>query len=369
MKKNIITPGIIILTTFFYFSCTQKKLMENGDSTQGAAQVRPARYQYATEKKSPDSNSTKNMVWINGGEFMMGADNEQAREDEYPKHKVRMKGYWIDEHEVTNAEFRAFVEATGYVTIAERVPIWEELRQSVPPGTPKPHDSLLVAASLVFKPTSTPVDLMDVSQWWYWTKGADWKHPYGPQSNIEGKDDYPVVQICWIDANAYANWAGKRLPTEAEWEYAARGGLNNNIYSWGNTTVTPKQCNYWQGTFPYKNLQEDKFEYLAPVKSFPANGYGLYDMAGNVWEWCSDWYDAGYYQTLQQGVMNPQGPDKSFDPDEPHTWKRVQRGGSFLCNDSYCSGYRVSARMKTSPDTGLMHSGFRCVKDAPAPTR
>jgi sulfatase modifying factor 1 len=321
--------------------------------------------EFASEKRSPDSNSTKGMVWIKGGEFTMGADNDQAREDEYPKHKVKVDDFWMDEHEVTNAEFRAFVEATGYTTVAERAPNWEEIKKSVPAGTPKPHDSMLVASSLVFKPTATPIELNDISQWWHWEKGADWKHPYGAQSSIEGKDNYPVVQICWDDATAYARWAGKRLPTEAEWEYAARGGIENNIYSWGNQMVDATRCNYWQGSFPNQNLKEDKYDYLSPVKSFPANGYGLYDMAGNVWEWCSDWYHFEYYEMIKNGAENPQGPDKSYDPAEPSIWKRVQRGGSFLCNESYCSGYRVAARMKTSPDTGLMHSGFRCVKKAP----
>lgn len=305
------------------------------------------------------------MVWIAGGTFSMGADNKQASEDEYPKHTVTVDGFWIDVTEVTNAQFTAFVKATNYITTAEKKPDWEELKKQVPPGTPKPDESLLVAASLVFKAPAQSVSLNDYSQWWQWKQGADWKHPHGSGSDIKGKENYPVVHISWYDAEAYCKWAGKRLPTEAEWEFAARGKLENNIYPWGNESVNtgkPK-ANSWQGTFPGKNTQEDKFYYAAPVKSFAANGYGLYDMAGNVWEWCADYYNNKYYSTLNKaGVTNPKGADKSFDPDEPYAIKRVIRGGSFLCNDSYCSGYRVARRMKSTEDSGMEHVGFRCVQ-------
>jgi formylglycine-generating enzyme required for sulfatase activity len=306
------------------------------------------------------------MVLIPSGVFEMGADNEQASEDEYPKHKVNIDSFYMDITEVTNAQFQKFVAATKYITTAERKPDWEELKKTVAPGTQKPPDSLMVAASLVFKQSSGPVDLNNFSQWWSWVAGANWRHPEGAESTINGKGNFPVVQVSWDDAMAYCKWAGKRLPTEAEWEFAARGGLKNNIYPWGNEQInigTPK-ANSWEGKFPYLNEQRDGFLKCAPVKTYNCNKYGLFDMAGNVWEWCSDWYHCNYYQSLTNKTsVNPAGPDKSYDPQDPYTPKKVLRGGSFLCNDNYCSGYRVARRMKSSPDTGLEHTGFRCVKD------
>ena len=295
----------------------------------------------------------------------MGGDNEQASEDEYPKHQVELNGFWMDATEVTNAQFAAFVKATGYITTAEQKPDWEELKKQLPPDTPKPDDDVLVASSLVFKAPPSAVSLQDYSQWWVWTEGANWKHPDGPTSTIEGKENYPVIHISWYDAQAYCKWAGKRLPTEAEWEWAARGGLSNQIYPWGNEPINKgkSKANYWQGQFPNQNTVEDKFYYSAPAKSFDPNGYGLYDMAGNVWEWCADYYKNDYYAEIQKGAKNPTGPDKSFDPAEPLAQKRVIRGGSFLCNDSYCSGYRVARRMKSTEDSSMQHVGFRCVKD------
>lgn len=320
-----------------------------------------------TQPLTPEGkNDQGNMVWIAGGTFQMGADNKQASADEYPKHTVTVDGFYMDATEVTNSEFAKFVKATGYVTTAEKKPDWNELKKQVPPGTQKPDDSLLVAASLIFTPSNKPVALSDYSQWWSWEKGANWKHPHGPKSNLKGKENFPVVHISYFDALAYCKWAGKRLPTEAEWEWAARGGLQNNIYPWGNEPIDqgkPK-ANTWQGDFPYKNTQKDKFYFAAPVKSFAANGYGLYDISGNVWEWCADYYDSKYYASLNKaGSKNPKGAAKSFDPDEPYAAKRVIRGGSFLCNDSYCSGYRVARRMKTTEDTSIEHLGFRCVQD------
>ncbi|HTU25603.1 MAG TPA: formylglycine-generating enzyme family protein [Pirellulales bacterium] len=305
------------------------------------------------------------MVWIPGGEFWMGSDLEDARRDEQPVHRVRVSGFWIDATEVTNAQFARFVDATGYVTTAERKPELEEIMRQVPPGTPEPPPEKLVAGSMVFHPTETAVPLDDISQWWNWVAGADWRHPEGPGSNTSGRENHPVVQVSWDDATAYAAWAHKRLPTEAEWEYAARGGLEQKHFVWGNEDVseTHPQANIWQGTFPSRNLATDGFAGTAPVKSFPANGYGLYDMAGNVWEWTGDWYAVDAY-ALRAGetvIDNPTGPERSFDPNQPRMPLRVERGGSFLCNAAYCSSYRPSAKMPCSPDTGMSHLGFRCV--------
>jgi sulfatase modifying factor 1 len=311
-----------------------------------------------------DAASHPGMIWIEGGTFQMGADNGQASEDEYPKHQVTVGGFWMDRTEVTNAQFAAFVRATGYITTAEKKPDWEQLKKQLPPGTPKPDESLLVAASLVFSPPDHPIALDDYSQWWAWKKGASWSHPDGPGSDLKGKMSYPVVQVSWYDAVAYCKWAGKRLPTEAEWEYAGRGGLKDNVYPWGNEPVEGRG-NFWEGHFPDKNTEADHYYHTAPVGSFQPNGYGLFDMAGNVWEWCADYYNNNYYTTVNrsEGISNPRGPEKSYDPDEPYAVKRVVRGGSFLCNESYCTGYRVSRRMKSTEDSGMEHVGFRCVSD------
>lgn len=330
----------------------------------------PKRFASLTSQKPDISAITsakdhKGMIWIKAGNFQMGADNKQAYEDEYPKHKVAVHGFWMDATEVTNAEFAQFVKATGYITTAERKPDWNELKKQLPPGTAKPADSVLVAASLVFDPPKQAVDLNDYTQWWTWKKGADWRHPHGPGSSIKGKENYPVVHISWFDAVAYCRWAGKRLPTEAEWEWAARGGLQNKLYPWGDEPLDAgkAKANTWQGHFPDRNTLKDKFYGLAPVASFAPNGYGLYDMAGNVWEWCADYYNNSYYKSVANGAVDPKGPLKSYDPDEPYTKKRVIRGGSFLCNESYCTGYRVARRMKSTEDSGMEHLGFRCVQD------
>ena len=309
--------------------------------------------------------SLENMVLIPGGTYTMGGDSIWGRTDEFPRHRVKVFPFYMDKHEVTNAEFRAFIKTTGYITTAERKPDWEELKKQLPPGTPRPPDSVMVAASLVFSPPNHPVSLDNASLWWSWVPCANWLHPEGPKSSIDGKDDYPVVQVSWEDARAYAIWAGKRLPTEAEWEFAARGGKSDVIYPWGNQPIDQgrAKANSWQGHFPDKNSVKDKYYRTSPVMTFLANDFGLYDMAGNVWEWCNDWYRSDYYQQCvqQRIVENPQGPAEPYDADEPYVPKRVTRGGSFLCTDQYCSGFRVSARMKTSWDTSLEHTGFRCV--------
>ena len=321
----------------------------------------------AIDRIQPDPVEAKNqegMVEIKAGQFQMGGDNAQARPDEYPKHAVEVKGFWMDATEVTNAQFQRFVDATGYVTVAERAIDLEELKKQVPPGTELPSAEELQPFSLVFaSPPSGNIQTLSPADWWQMVKGANWRQPEGPGSTLKGKDNLPVVHVCWYDAIAYCKWAGKRLPTEAEWEYAGRGGQSEAIYPWGMEPVSAQKANFFQGEFPVKQLNEDGFQRLSPVKSFAANPYGLYDMAGNVWEWCADWYRPDYYAQNKGTARNPQGPSDSYDPDEPNAPKKVVRGGSFLCNDSYCSGYRVAARMKTSPDTGLEHTGFRCVRD------
>lgn len=306
------------------------------------------------------------MAWIPGGEFVMGSDSEQAWPDEGPPHRVRVDGFWIDATEVTNAQFREFVEAAKYATTAERAPTVEEILAQSPPGTPAPPAELLVPGSLVFSPPDQPVPLDDVSGWWKWTPGANWRHPEGPGSDLTGRENHPVVHVSWDDAVAYATWAGKRLPTEAEWEFAARGGLDQAPFTWGDKPFdeSQPQANLWTGMFPNRNTAVDGYVRTAPVKSFPANGYGVYDMAGNVWEWCSDWYSRDFYSKSSRAevILNPSGPGDSHDSMRSFTSQRSQRGGSFLCNDSYCSRYRPSARHGCTPDTGMSHVGFRCVK-------
>lgn len=311
-------------------------------------------------------SSPEGMVWIPGGEFSMGSESKEAKPDEQPMHRVKVDGFWMDATPVTNQQFKEFVEATGYVTTAEKTPTLEEIMAQVPPGTPPPPAELLVPASLVFKPTKGPIPLTNHHVWWDWKPGANWKHPLGPDSTIEGKEDHPVVQVSWFDAVAYAEWAGKRLPTEAEWEFAARGGKEQMTYVWGNEEFSEEnpQANIWHGNFPYKSTKPNGYFGTTDVKTFPANSYGLYDMVGNVWQWCSDLYHISYYSDEKkrgEPSVNPTGPEKSFDPAEPFASKRVHRGGSFLCHPSYCKGYRVTARMKTCPDTSLNHLGFRCV--------
>lgn len=326
---------------------------------------------YSCTWNEPQSSSSffyskdTSMVLIPAGVLDMGGDNDQADPNEYPKHRIKIKSIWVDITEVTNAQFMKFVDATGYITIAERPLDWEQIKNSLPEDVIKPPDSLLQPGALVFHKTNGPVNLNDFSQWWKWTLGANWRKPLGPGSSIEDKMDHPVVQIAWDDAVAYAKWAGKRLPTEAEWEWAARGGLGNKIYSWGDEHIekgTPK-ANYWEGFFPFENLERDGYLGTSPVKSYPPNGFGLFDVAGNVWEWCGDWFDFNYYKNTEASKSGTQGPSKSFNPYAPYQQERVVRGGSFLCSDSYCSGYRNSRRMGSTPDTGLNHTGFRCVKD------
>ena len=293
---------------------------------------------------------------IPAGKFKMGSDYEMFT-DAKPIHEVELDAFYMDEHPVTNAEFEKFVKETGYVTTAEEKPKKEDF-----PGVP---DDKLVAGSVTFTPPNHDVPLTDVTQWWSYVGGASWKHPEGPKSTIKGRENHPVVHISWYDAAAYAKWAGKRLPTEAEFEYAQRGGLEQKDYVWGDEMEPGGKimANIFQGTFPNDNKKEDGYDRTSPVDKFPPNGYGLYDMSGNVWQWCSDWYRPDYYS--ESPSKNPQGPSSSSDPDEPGVYKRVQKGGSFLCCDTYCSRYRPGGRGKGAMDSGASHVGFRCVKDVP----
>ena len=368
--KLFITSVILLLA--ICSSCSQSNnavtISTNRDSLLHCADQIPSRFGKTSfvdtiRKRSAASASHEGMVWIAGGEFLMGASDGEGRPDEYPQHKVNVNGFWMDATEVTNAQFKKFVDATGYITTAEKIPDWEEIKKQLPPGTPKPSADVFVAASLVFVQQPPGAGLNDPSSWWLWKSGANWKHPQGPGSNIKGLENYPVVHVSWDDAMAYCSWSGKRLPTEAEWEFAA-GGYANHVYPWGNEQVEsgkPK-ANTWQGSFPSYDTKWDGYGNAAPVKAFAPNTKGLYDMAGNVWEWCADWYSNDYYRTAEgKSINNPQGPARSYDPQEPTVPKKVVRGGSFLCNASYCKGYRVSSRMKTATDTGLEHTGFRCV--------
>ena len=317
----------------------------------------------------PTSNppAPSGMVWIPPGAFAMGSNQLNTNNSERPIHQVRMSGFWLDATEVTNRQFATFVTATGYVTTAEKPVDWDELKKQLPAGTPKPPAEALAPGSMVFTPPSTPVtNLAAYGQWWTWMHGADWRHPEGPGSDLATRSDHPVVQVSWDDAVAYAAWAGKRLPTEAEWEYAARGGLAGKRYAWGDAPLNDTDgthANIWQGTFPTTNLKADGYSSTAPVATYPATGYGLHDMAGNVWEWCSDWYRADAYLAGANALsVNPLGPEKPWDPDEPEALKRVTRGGSFLCHVSYCESYRTAARRGTAYDSGASHIGFRCAK-------
>ena len=323
--------------------------------------------------KSVATATPKGMVWIPGGEFSMGAAKSGEAicsisgiagptGDAQPVHRVMVDGFWMDTTEVSNEQFAEFVAATGYVTIAEIKPTQEEFPTAPPEN--------LVAGSIVFTPTQAPVRMNNHLQWWAYVPGADWRHPTGPDSTIVGREKFPVVQIAYDDAVAYAKWAGKRLPTEAEWEFAARGGAAGKIYAWGDE-FNPGgkfQANTYQGKFPVAggDSGEDGFKGIAPVGQFPPNGYGLHDVAGNVWEWCSDWYRDDAYALSKPpdgAAKNPKGPASSRDPSEPGVKKRVQRGGSFLCSDQYCTRYMVGTRGKGEERSGSDHVGFRCVKD------
>jgi sulfatase modifying factor 1 len=373
-KAIAIALIVIGVAAGLYFGVLTRK----SDAPAPAASASPGMEVAVTAKFEPTTpNATAapgpapdGMAWIPGGEFSMGAVDPlgqdanvvgmQATEDSRPIHRVRVNGYWMDQTEVTNRQFAAFVKATGYVTVAERTPRAEDF-----PGAPPEN---LVAGSVVFTPPDHAVPLDTHFRWWSYVDGANWRHPFGPGSDLKGREDFPVVHVGYEDAEAYAKWAGKRLPTEAEWEFAARGGLTGQVYPWGNAFLVDGKfmANTHQGQFPNEDTHADAHAGTAKVASYPPNGYGLYDVAGNVWEWTSDWYRHDYYADLERaGVAeNPRGPDSSYDPSEPGVMKRVHRGGSYLCTEQYCSRYMVGTRGKGEPSTGTNHLGFRLVKDS-----
>lgn len=366
--------ALALATTLGYFARWSPTKQADAASSRAVPGPDPAARFLPTvhNPASLPSQMPEGMVWVPGGEFSMGALDPPASTeagmhgavDARPIHRVYVDGFWMDQTDVTNEQFAKFVRATGYVTIAERKPHAEDF-----PGAPPEN---LVAGSVVFSPPNHPVPLVSHLQWWNYVAGANWRHPLGPKSNIKGKNDYPVVHIAYEDALAYAKWAGKRLPTEAEWEFAARGGLAGMAYPWGDKFRPDGKwmANTYQGHFPNSDTGDDGYVGIAPVAQFPPNAYGLYDMAGNVWQWTSDWYRPDYYAQLATAgavTRNPQGPDSPYDPSEPQEKKRVHRGGSFLCTDQYCSRYVVGTRGKGEVSTGTNHVGFRCVK-APSVT-
>lgn len=316
------------------------------------------------EQAAPQTNDPRvvGMQWLPGGKFEMGELNSVP--DEFPPHVVGLDGFWIDTTEVTNRQFKEFVDATGYLTTAERAPELRSIQPDSELGNLEIPAELNKPGSICSLQLSSRNDIdpqKGAYSWWQYVPGANWMHPEGADSTIEDRMDHPVVHVSWLDAKAYCDWAGKKLPTEAQWEFAARGKLSGATYPWGDDLIPDGKWrqNIWQGEFPIKDTGEDGFTRTAPVKSFAPNDFGLYDVTGNVWEWCSDYYHPEYYAVSPS--KNPLGPDFSYDPQEPAIIKRVQRGGSFMCSDQYCVGYRVSARMKGEEDSGAFHTGFRCV--------
>lgn len=313
------------------------------------------------ELMDADIRRVSGMVWIPGATFVMG--NNHGPPDEAPRHAVALDGFWIDTTEVTNAQFKTFVDATGYVTLPEKKPELRSLREGSDIKKLAILEEMNQPGSICSLPISSrdEIDERGFYSWWQYLPGANWRHPEGPDSTISDRLDHPVVHLSWLDVQEFCKWANKKLPTEAQWEYAARGGHNGRVYPWGNTRQPNGKWlqNIWQGEFPVEDTGEDGHTSTAPVGSFTPNDFGLYDMSGNVWEWCSDYYRPDYYFTST--IHNPTGPDESWDPQEPDIIKRVQRGGSFMCSDQYCVGYRVAARMKGEVDTGTFHTGFRTI--------
>jgi formylglycine-generating enzyme required for sulfatase activity len=345
------------------------RLLQSGSSSAAARSSASLLGPTMESARAAPGPAPEGMVWIPGGEFSMGMADERPTDrgegtcsdplaDAQPVHRVYLDGFWMDRTEVTNDQFARFVAATGYVTVAERTPTSAEFPTAPPEN--------LVAGSVVFDPPPRPVPLDSHFRWWSYVQGASWRHPFGPGSDLRGKEHHPVVHVAYDDAKAFAAWAGKRLPTEAEFEFAARGGLAGKRYAWGDDLRPGGRwmANTFQGRFPDHDAGDDGWKGLAPVASYPPNAYGLYDVAGNVWEWVADWYRPDTYATLAaRGVArNPPGPDDSLDPQEPGVPKRVQRGGSFLCTTQYCSRYLVGSRGKGEPSSSAGHLGFRCAR-------
>jgi len=320
--------------------------------------------QPATPSRTDNDPQSEDMVFIPGGAFRMGSDDHYP--EEAPAHEVTVDGFWMSRCAVTNAQFKRFVDATGYLTLAEK--------PADPARYPGAKPEMLVPSSVMFKRPPGRVDLSNHYNWWVYVPGADWRHPRGPSSNIRKLMDHPVVHVAFEDAEAYARWAGLELPTEAEWEFAARGGLAGAEYAWGSE-MTPDGrhlANTWQGEFPWQNLSADGFEWTAPVGAFPPNGYGLHEMTGNVWEWTTDWYqDHGKIRKPCCTMANPRGcdPEQSYDPRTPDIRipRKVMKGGSYLCAPNYCRRYRPAARMAQPVDTSTCHLGFRCIARSPQP--
>ena len=358
MKKTFIAA--MFIAAFFLTGCSLEQPPRNTgiEKNQKEVDLKPAvqdlkPFELPIHTNQPAGPAPEGMVWIPGGKFWMGSNDGAA--DEQPSHEVEVGGFWMDQYEMTNAQFMKFVKATGYKTVAEQRPDPKKY-----PDAPKDK---LIPFSAVFK--CCPADTNGPPVWWQFSAGASWLHPEGAESDIKGKDAYPVVHICWEDAVAYAKWAGKRLPTEAEWEFASRGGLDRKEFTWGDEKQGANgkwYANTFQGKFPAKDTGDDGYTGLAPVGKFLPNGYGLYDMAGNAWEWCNDWYQPDYYRKSPK--LNPQGPTTGFEENPGEGPTKVRRGGSFLCADEYCRRYLPAARDKNPPDSAANHTGFRCVKDA-----
>lgn len=345
---------VFIIITSTIFSCKN----DNNETSNKLTEE----LEVNTKVRAPEG-----MVWVEAKTFLQGAkvNDPYAMPREKPAHLVKVDGFFIDITEVTNQQFRQFVEATDYVTVAERTIDWEEMKKQLPPDATKPHDSVLQPGSLIFnKNIDAVVSMNNYAQWWTWKVGADWQHPEGPNSSIMGKDNYPVVHVTLEDALAYCEWADRRLPTEAEWEAAAQGENTDAIFTWGNDAeLLNSNANTWQGVFPVKNESIDGFEFISPVKSYPENSIGLYDITGNVWELTSDFYNTNYYKQINtnEPLVNPKGANVAYNPSNPYLEEYVIKGGSFLCHASYCASFRISAKMGVTMDSSSDHVGFRTV--------